>query len=201
LRVLDLGCGNGRLALFLNQNPELRDHRPFTYLGLDTSAELVRRAGERTDGVDHTRFEVADLLNRPHQPGGWDLVALFGVLHHLPGFACRRQALKRAARAVAPGGYVALTCWQFPADPAFRKRVLSWSTETIVDESELEPGDYLLRWGPEGDHACRYCHHVDEQELERLVADLPLQEIDRYRADGRGGRQNLYWLGRLLSPR
>ncbi len=219
LRVLDLGCGNGRFALFLERNPDLRGRRPFTYAGIDLSAELIDHARTATAGLDHIGFQVDDIEKCPLDAATCDLVVLFGVLHHLPGFDTRRRTLERAAAAVAPGGLLALTCWQFADDPRFENRRLGWASEADVDPAELEPGDHLLRWGPaepEGRRqsrrrsarrlrrqrvrrpahpARRYCHHTDAPELDRLVHGLPLVEVARYRSDGSGGRQNLYWLG------
>ncbi len=222
LHVLDLGCGNGRFALFLEGSPDLRGHRPFTYLGIDLSAELIAHARTATAGLDHIRFQVNDIEECPLDEATCDLVVLFGVLHHLPGFDTRRRTLERAAAAVAPGGLLALTCWQFADNPGFEKRQLDWASEEDVDPAELEPGDHLLRWGPaEGRRQSRrrsssrlrrqrvgrpahpvrrYCHHTDEAELNRLVAGMSQVETDRYRSDGPGGRQNLYSLQRAVSP-
>ncbi len=222
LHVLDLGCGNGRFALFLEGNPDLRGQRPFTYAGIDLSAELIDHARTATAGLDHIRFQVDDIEKRAFEAGTCDLVVLFGVLHHLPGFDTRRRTLERAAAAVAPGGLLALTCWQFADDPGFEKRQLDWASEAGVDPAELEPGDHLLRWGPAKGRrqsrrrsssrlrrqrvgrpahpVRRYCHHTDEAELNRLVAGMSQVETDRYRSDGPGGRQNLYSLLRAVSP-
>ena len=195
LRVLDLGCGNGRFALFLERKPDLRSERPFDYFGIDSSAELIERARSACADPEHIRFEVDDIEKRPLDQASYDLVTLFGVVHHLPGFATRRRALERAAAALAPGGLLAVTCWQFADDARFESRQLDWGPDAGVDPAELEPGDHLLRWGPVNSGARRYCHHTNEQELDRLVGGLPLTETARYRADGPGGRQNLYWLG------
>jgi len=195
LRVLDLGCGNGRFALFLQHNPGLLSHRHFTYHGLDLSSELIDHAQAATAGLDHVRFRIDDIENCALDEAPYDLVTLFGVLHHLPGFNTRRRTVERAASAVAPGGLLALTCWQFADDPGFERRRLDWTSEAGVDAAELEPGDHLLRWGPGGSQARRYCHHTGELELDRLIDGLTLAEVARYRSDGPGGRQNLYWLG------
>lgn len=195
LHVLDLGCGNGRFALFLEHNPELLSHRPFTYHGIDLSSELIDHARAATAGVDHIRFQVDDIENCTLDEATHDLVTLFGVLHHLPGFDARRRNLERAASAVAPGGLLALTCWQFADDPRFEDRRLDWCSAAGVDPVELEPGDHLLRWGQAESGARRYCHHTNEPELDRLACGLQLAEVARHRSDGPGGRQNLYWLG------
>ena len=160
LRVLDLGCGNGRFALFLAREPELLGHTPFTYRGIDLSSELIDHARAATAGLDHIRFRIDDIENCALDEATYHLVALFGVLHHLPGFETRCRTLARAASAVAPGGLLALTCWQFADDPGFERRRLDWASEAGVDPAELEPGDHLLRWGPGDSHARRYCHHT-----------------------------------------
>ena len=195
LRVLDLGCGNGRFALFLDRNPDLRSERPFDYFGIDSSAELIERARAACADRGHIRFKIADIETRPPDEATHDLVTLFGVVHHLPGFDNRRRALERAAEALAPGGLLAITCWQFADAARFESRRRDWGPDAGVDPAELEPGDHLLRWGPGDSEARRYCHHTDEDELDRLVGGLPLTETARYRADGAGDRQNLYWLG------
>ena len=195
LRVLDLGCGNGRFALFLERNPEFAGHRLFGYDGIDLSEELIEHARSACAGRRHIRFQIDDIENCLLHDATYDLVALFGVLHHLPGFDSRRRALQRAASTVAPGGLLAVTCWQFTGDPRFKGRQLDWSEEPAVDREQLEPGDHLLRWGPADSGARRYCHEINEQEVDRLVDGLPLVELSRYRADGPGDRQNLYWLG------
>jgi len=195
LRVLDLGCGNGRFALFLERNAELRSHQPFTYVGIDLSDELIEHARSACAGRRHIRFQIDDIENCLLHDATYDFVALFGILHHLPGFDSRRRALQRAASTVAPGGLLAVTCWQFTGDPRFKGRQLDWSEEPAVDREQLEPGDHLLRWGPADSGARRYCHEINEREVGRLVDGLPLVELSRYRADGPGDRQNLYWLG------
>ncbi len=200
LHVLDLGCGNGRFALFLERNADLRGHRPFTYTGIDLSAELIAHARAATAGLDHIGFQVDDIEKCPLEAATCDLVVLFGILHHLPGFDTRRRTLERAAAAVAPGGLLALTCWQFADNPGFEKRQLDWTSEEDVDPAELEPGDHLLRWGDQVSPARRYCHHTGEAELNRLVAGVRQVETWRYRSDGPGGRQNLYSLLRAVSP-
>ena len=63
-QVLDLGCGNGRLAWFLDERLQT-----VHYLGLDGSERLVRLAGRRAQDLARTQaeFRVADLA----QPG-WE---------------------------------------------------------------------------------------------------------------------------------
>ena len=57
-------------------------------------------------------------------------------------------------------------------------------------EEALEPGDYLLNWKREG-RGLRYCHLVDEAEVERLAAESGLRVRETFRAGGREGNLSL----------
>ena len=82
--------------------------------------------------IDKTeRVERADLVEQPPEralpPGPFELVAVFGLLHHVPGEAGRRALLEALARRVAPGGLLALAFWDFGAHARFAARRLPWS--------------------------------------------------------------------------
>jgi hypothetical protein len=110
------------------------------------------------------------------------LVALFGVLHHIPGAERRLDLLRRLAACVVPGGWLVFSEWHFYEDEHLRARILPWS-----DEMHVEAGDYLLDWR-RGTVALRYCHYVDDAEHARLVAATSLTPAAEYRADS----ANLY---------
>ena len=183
LSVLDAGCGNGRLARFLQTNREIR------YVGVDTSSALID-AARMQNGQQHTRFEVCEALESPAGP--FDLIAVFGLMHHVPGFAQRVELLASLAARLAPAGRLAATFWRFGVDPRFEERLQDWGEASFA--RELEPGDHLLRWG-ESDGVVRYCHFADDEELDRIVGflhDEGLTVVDRFRSDGRGGALNEY---------
>ncbi len=122
----------------------------------------------------------------PPAAAAYDLVALFGVLHHIPG-AARRQALVRALAArVRPGGLLAFACWRFYEYPRFRERIIPFPPGL-----DVEPGDYLLDWR-RGAQAVRYCHYVDDAEQAELIAAAQLTLVESYRADGESGAMNAY---------
>lgn len=182
LRVLDVGCGNGRLASFL------RSACTVDYVGVDTSRALVEVARSR---FGTARFEVCDALDAP--PGPFDLVAVFGLMHHVPGFEQRVEMLAALGGRLAPAGRLAVTFWRFGNDPRFEGRLRGF--DESIDASELEPGDHRLLWGDGGEEDARYCHFCDDAELERVVAALDtagFDVVDRFLSDGRGGEFNQY---------
>jgi SAM-dependent methyltransferase len=208
LSVLDLGCGNGRLARFLEE----RWQEPFDYLGVDASGPLLDLAAAR-DWRPDCRFMRRDLLCEglpaALSAAPFDLIAVFGLMHHLPGAVNRLMLLEKAAGLLAPGGLLAVSFWQFGDRDRFRRRVVSWeqynrTAEEPIDMSDLEVGDTLLAWG-EQDRAepppVRYCCWTSPLEADRLLAKLPLEAIAVYIADGAGRDLNLYRLLRSPAPR
>ena len=208
--ILDVGCGNGRFGAFLSSV----SREPYRYLGVDYSSAMIKTAKQRLMDFAalEARFEVSDVdhegLGRAIKDEQFDLIVLFGILHHIAGSAQRRHLLRDLAAVLKPGGTMALSFWQFGGLQRFRRRLVEWqdhnrACEVTVDESDLERGDYLLLWG--GEHgeapdtaidseARRYCHFSDPDEAAAAVGSLDLEIVDRFSADGRSGDLNLYFV-------
>jgi SAM-dependent methyltransferase len=183
MSVLDVGCGNGRFGVFLGEKLA----KPPAYHGVDNSPALLDRARAALAHLD-ARLENRDVITDSPDEGTYDLVALFGVLHHVPGHAQRRAFMQTLAQRVAPGGHLAFAAWCFYEYERFRARIVPWP-----DDLEVEPHDYLLDWR-RGERALRYCHYVDDAEHADLIAATGLTEITTYRADGRTNDVNRYSL-------
>jgi SAM-dependent methyltransferase len=204
LRVLDVGCGNGRFADFLCEALARHGAR-LDYCGLDASAPLLERARRRGLPGGVARFVERDFVEDPARlpRGPFDVAALLGVLHGVPGRGRRRALVQAAAERLAPGGLLALTCWRFAEIERFRRRLMPWEaynrdTAQPIDAAQLEPGDHLMPWG-RGPRPVRYCHATGEDELDALVRGLDLEPLDTYLEDGRSGDLNRYAV--LRAPR
>ena len=109
-RILDVGCGNGALALALA--PQVAPDGEVT--GVDISTPMLERARQRaTDaGQGACSFLEADAQVHPFEPGAYDaLVSRFGVMF----FDDPTTAFTNLARALRPGGRMAFVCWRDPS--------------------------------------------------------------------------------------
>lgn len=184
-RVLDLGCGQGRLAFLLSKD--------CTYVGMDFSVEMLAMAQQQADAANvEARFVVGDLLATEWPVIGemYDWIILRAVLHHIPGLENRQAILCNARRLLTPNGKIVMANWQFLEIERLRRRVLDWATLDL-SATDVEPGDYLLDWQRDG-YGLRYVHLVDEAETRALAQAANLHITSLFRADGRQNNLTLY---------
>lgn len=181
--VLDVGCGNGRFGVFMAE----QQSDPLAYHGVDNSDKLLVFARETLSEHQHLTIELTeqDVILGDLPSGEFGLVVLFGVIHHVPGFAQRQAFMQALAERVTAGGYLAFAAWRFYEQERFRKRIVDW------ENIEVEQHDYLLDWR-RGERALRYCHYVDDTEHEALIQATGCKMIADYRADGSTGDLNRY---------
>ena len=93
-RVLDVGCGAGRLA------GELAAHAAHVD-ALDRDPTMIALARRQVPA--NVECVLADVLDHPLEPGSYDAIVSMSTLHHLPLV----PALQRLATALRPGGVLA----------------------------------------------------------------------------------------------
>ncbi|MFP3855053.1 MAG: class I SAM-dependent methyltransferase [Anaerolineales bacterium] len=190
--VLDLGCGNGSLALALWES----GHRA-AYLGFDNSESLLDWAREHCRHAN-AEFKLADLAK-----AGWvsqvpsidfQWIFVLAVLHHLPGYQRRLDWAKALGTILAPQNHVVISVWNFPAEARWRDRVVPWS-EIGLEEKDVETGDALLDWR-RGGRGLRYVHHFNPAELAKLADEADCEVVEQQKAGGQSGQLNLLQLWR-----
>jgi len=190
-RVLDAGCGNGRLARLLDKE------RPgTTYVGLDSVPDLIKIA--RADAHDLANISTTFLVTDITQPGWsialpgapFDCAVSLAVLHHIPSFDLRTRVVQAIADTVHSGGTLILSAWQFLNSPRLRRKIVPWS-EANISQDTLDPHDYLLGWKREG-RGLRYCHLIDENEFKEIAHLSHLRLRESFLAGGREGNLGLF---------
>ena len=178
-RVLDLGCGNGRLL-------ELLKDRKIIYTGLDSSQKLVAIARKKHPGHN---FITANALSLPLEGASFDIIYSIAVLHHIPSQEIRLTFLKEAKRVLKPGGQLVLTVWNlniFKRWPLILKHVFL----KFLGRSQLDLGDLLVPWGK----IKRYVHFFSKQELEGLIIRAGFEKIEIGIAKKPQGKESNFYL-------
>ncbi len=180
--VLDVGCGNGRLAERLD-----RERRELDYVGVDASRELIDIAASRRNRFEHVHaeFRVGELSepgwnkDLPYAP--FDFAVALAVLHHVPSFELRLEVLRGIHAVLREGSTLVLTNWQFAQNERMKRKIVGWETAGI-DAGQVEEGDALLYW-KHGGTGYRYCHLISKVEIQGLAEQSGFQISRQFFAD------------------
>lgn len=118
-KVLDLGCGNGRLygeleksiRLTMRSSHETNTQKPgIDYLGIDFSKELISIAQNKYPELN---FKVADILDTKiwDKLNNFDVVVSLAVLHHFPTSKDHNFILSKIFDCLKPNGIFILSVW------------------------------------------------------------------------------------------
>jgi ubiquinone/menaquinone biosynthesis C-methylase UbiE len=113
MRVLDLGCGTGTLAVWAKQR-----HPDVEIVGLDGDPEVLERGRRkaRAAGVDVTLDEGLS-FDLPYEDGSFDRVLSSLFFHHLKREA-KETTAREVARVLRPGGELHVADFGAQRDPA-----------------------------------------------------------------------------------
>lgn len=173
--VLDLGCGNGRLLLALEE-------KNIYYTGVDFSENLISQAKKR---FPKGQFTVADLTDeKPWQDLGkekFNKVFLIAVLHHFPTLELQKKLVKRIKTVLKKDGQLFLTVWnlyQIRFWPDHLKQF--WKKITSGMQFQWLWIPYRLSDGREIKREInRFCYAFTKKELNALITKegLKLEKI------------------------
>lgn len=178
-KILDLGCGNGRLFEFLKE-------KNIDYIGVDFSEKLISIAKER---FPKAKFKLADALNLPFSENFFDKVYSIAVLHQIPSEDFRLQFLKEAKKVLKPRGLLILTVWRFH-QPNEIFLLLKYTILKLIGKSKLDFKDIFEPWGKKVN---RYYHWFSKEELINLVrkAGFEIKKAGIIK-NQKGNRQNIF---------
>lgn len=170
-KVLDLGCGNGRLY-------QLLEDKSINYVGLDISSELIKLAQSNYSKFSNIRFVVGDMSqDLPFANNQFDVVFMLASFHHLPSSQSRINLLNELRRVVKPGSKLIMTNWNL-AHPKFVKRY----------DLDLGQKDFQIPWkNSQGEILeSRYYHLFDKAELRNLFTETGWSVKDQFYFDEKG---------------
>lgn len=191
-RVLDLGCGNGRLYEALKE-------KSIDYTGVDNSPELLDFAKKRWGENESRRFLLGDATNLDWWKGEkYNVVFLIATLHHIPSENLRKKVLENVGKILAKDGFLIMTNWAL-----FRKKYLTLVAKNIIlklfGRSDLDFGDAMVPWKSSENGkvmAERYVHALTLRELKRLVKESGFEILENfYSIDDRKAH---FWNGKNI---
>jgi ubiquinone/menaquinone biosynthesis C-methylase UbiE len=92
-KVLDIGCGVGFVARYLNDRYEME------VIGMDVDPEQIEFAKEYSKENEGLHFMVADATQLPFEDNQFDIVLTFMVIHHIGGWKGVLEEVERVLRA------------------------------------------------------------------------------------------------------
>ncbi len=176
-RVLDVGCGSGKLLKVLQE-------KKIYYLGIDSCVELLKQAKEQFPDY---KFSKGDILNLGAiNELNFDYIFCIAVLQHIPGKDLQIKALKQLKNKLSKNGKIILSVWNLWNQKKYRKLIWKFQLLKLINKNKMDFGDILFDWkNPQGENISqRYYHAFCLFELKRIIkkSGLKIEKIykDKY---------------------
>lgn len=173
-RLLDFGCGQGRLCA------ELMELGFRNVVGVDSSAEMIRAARQVCPDF---HFVVIDGARLPFAAERFDAILLFAVLTCIPDDAAQKILLAEFKRTLRPGGLLLISDYPLQTDARNLERYAKFAQE---------PGGYGSFRLPEG----TLLRHHRREWFTELLADFAIDEcveLDSMTMNGNAARIAQLW--------
>ncbi len=161
-KVLDLGCGNGRLY-------QVFADKAMQYWGMDISERLLEEAENFYGRRENLHWKVGDMMEElPFEDKFFDAVFMVASFHHIPTAEARQQVLKEIKRVTKDGGWLVMTNWNLRAWHLMKKYKL-WHLLWGGKVAGAGRGDTWIKWSYGGRMVTeRYYHAFAGGELKKL---------------------------------
>ncbi|MFZ2663979.1 MAG: methyltransferase domain-containing protein [Patescibacteria group bacterium] len=156
IKVLDLGCGNGRFYDFLSKK-----RKNIEYIGIDINNDLMKEGIKKFKNATFIQGDIFQELDKIK--GKYNIVSAFGVTHHIPDYSFRNTWFSKLPNLLDKNGVLILTFWNF----------------------NNTPGDYFLGWKERKDIK-RYCHQYSNEEINevtKMYKGKNLKLLDKFTSD------------------
>jgi len=171
-KILDFGCGNGRLL-------EILQDKQIEYYGADVSQKLIDLAREKYPEWSQSLVKISGQASLPFPDNFFNAVISVAVFHHLPDQKFRLEMAKELYRVTQPGGKIITTAWNL-WQPKYRKYVWKNIGQKIVGQSNLDFLDCAIPFKNNfGETFQRFHHAYTKKKLAKLfsAAGFSVEEV------------------------
>jgi tRNA (uracil-5-)-methyltransferase TRM9 len=153
IKVLDLGCGNGKYLSVRND---------LDLYALDNCEKLIQIVHSK---YPHVKTFISDVAHTPFTTNYFGSIISIAVIHHLATKERRLDMLKEIIRILEIGGKCLITAWA--TEQTYKK---SLSKATKISETN----DWLIPWEDKKTKKIsqRFYHLFEKNELEDLVCNF-----------------------------
>lgn len=178
-KILDIGCGNGRLRKFLGE-------RNFSgeYFARDVAANFLDHAAQHLAEYDAQTLHFSqggflDLEN-DFEHETFDEVWAVASFHHLSQHEDRKKALRDIHSILKEGGDIVLTVWNLWEQKKYipQKQEAFWRS---VLNPLFSARDFLIPWGTQ--KTPRYYYSFSQEYLTELLQDAGFEIQESFYSD------------------
>lgn len=172
-KVLDAGCGNGRLYKELKR-------KKVDYLGIDFSKNLLSIAKKEHPKA---RFKLGDLSKDRawNSLKDYDVACCIGVLHHFPTPEKQLRMLKHIYQALRPEGVVIISVWNLWQKRFWKlhfqqlawKIIKGFKLKWLMVPYKVSNGKRIVK------QVDRFCYAFSIKELEEILKKAGFNIIDK----------------------
>ncbi len=168
IKVLDVGCGNGRLY------ESIKDLN-VDYTGVDISKKLLDEARRKYPDIRFIKNDMTEL--EPIKNERFDAIFFIASFHHLSDEKQRLKTLEKVKNLLKEDGKIFMTNWNI-FQKKYRKYV--WKSFLKLFISKYKWNDTFIPFTKGGKTTMRYYHAFTPQELEGLFKKSDLKIIEKF---------------------
>jgi SAM-dependent methyltransferase len=173
-KVLDIGCGNGRLLQALKQ-----ENKKISYWGIDFSSKLLKAARQNHPEAN---LVLGDITNTQtyEQLKNFDVCFCLAVFHHLPTPEIQLKTLKNIYKALKPNGILIISVWNLWQSEYWKNHLenIGWKLKKGFKIRWLKVPYHLSNGRKIIKTVNRLCYCFTLNELEDKVKQVNFKLID-----------------------
>lgn len=158
-KILDAGCGNGRLLDYILTIPE-------NYLGLDNSLPLLEEAKTRYPQFNFSKTDLNYLNNL--KENNFSVIFCSAVIIHIPGKKNRLSLLSDFYKLSRPDAKLIISAWKMKGHYYTRLKIMSF-VKSLFSLNPLVWRDLVFPWLDQDgkQKSLRYYHYFSKKGLKK----------------------------------